>query len=377
MSEATESQSEQEPAAEGGEGSAIEPTESAPTSSDRTRQIIRSCWTTVALGLFGFLVVYPVVEQIIDHYTPQPQGAEVEDMTLSESIQLRAVQVFAAFWAFAFGSCIGSFVNVLVYRLPRGEGVLMRPSACPACGQKLEARDNLPVLGWVFLGGRCRACQSPISARYPIVEAVFGTMLAALVFIQLTSGGANLPVRRPNNYTGFVWTIFYPKWDLIAMTIYHFHLFTMLWTWGLMKLDGVRIPIRSVIPAFVIAFAAPLLWTKLAVVPPQFMGTEYYPQDLTVTAASLIAGGLAGVVLAVAAALFRVGTWSVVVPSIGLVGVVLGWQAVAVIGLVTIVLTALAQAVARRRLNFVFILFTITFLHHATWRLVYNALFAK
>lgn len=71
----------------------------------------------------------------------------------------------------ALGACIGSFLNVVVWRLPRDESLVMPPSHCPKCGAFLRWYDNLPVFGWVFLRGRCRYCGEPISARYPIVEA--------------------------------------------------------------------------------------------------------------------------------------------------------------------------------------------------------------
>ncbi len=71
-----------------------------------------------------------------------------------------------------FGLAIGSFLNVVVWRLPRGESLSSPPSACPKCGHAIRARDNVPVLGWLLLRGKCRDCGEPISPRYPIVEAV-------------------------------------------------------------------------------------------------------------------------------------------------------------------------------------------------------------
>ncbi|MAY73588.1 MAG: hypothetical protein CMJ31_02490 [Phycisphaerae bacterium] len=79
-----------------------------------------------------------------------------------------------------FGACIGSLINVLVYRMPLGIGVVTPPSRCPACETRLTWRENIPVLGWILLGGRCRFCRSKISPEYPLVEA-----LAALLFAGL------------------------------------------------------------------------------------------------------------------------------------------------------------------------------------------------
>lgn len=70
-----------------------------------------------------------------------------------------------------FGLAIGSFLNVVIWRVPRGESVVSPSSACPRCGNAIAARDNVPVLSWLLLGGRCRYCHEQISGRYPLVEA--------------------------------------------------------------------------------------------------------------------------------------------------------------------------------------------------------------
>jgi leader peptidase (prepilin peptidase)/N-methyltransferase len=68
------------------------------------------------------------------------------------------------------GLCVGSFLNVVIWRSPRGLSVVSPPSACPNCHRELAARDNIPVVSWLVLRGRCRYCRTPISAQYPIVE---------------------------------------------------------------------------------------------------------------------------------------------------------------------------------------------------------------
>jgi leader peptidase (prepilin peptidase)/N-methyltransferase len=70
----------------------------------------------------------------------------------------------------ALGLAIGSFLNVVVWRVPRGESVVSPPSACPRCGHAIRAIDNIPVLSWLSLRGKCRDCGEPISSRYPAVE---------------------------------------------------------------------------------------------------------------------------------------------------------------------------------------------------------------
>ena len=80
--------------------------------------------------------------------------------------------------AAVFGLVIGSFLNVVAHRVPRGESVVHPPSACPKCGTEIRARHNVPVLGWLVLRGRCYDCATSISARYPLVEAGTGALFA-------------------------------------------------------------------------------------------------------------------------------------------------------------------------------------------------------
>lgn len=108
-------------------------------------------------------------------------------MTESELLAV-AVPVLAGL----LGTVIGSFLNVVIWRLPRGESVVSPPSACPACGHRIRARDNVPVLGWLLLRGHCRDCSSPISARYPLVELGTG-ILFAVVALRLADQPALLP----------------------------------------------------------------------------------------------------------------------------------------------------------------------------------------
>ncbi|MGK7927232.1 MAG: A24 family peptidase [Spirulina sp.] len=77
---------------------------------------------------------------------------------------------------FAFGSAIGSFLNVVVYRLPAKLSILFPPSRCPHCLTKLGKGENIPIFGWLLLKGKCKHCQAPISPRYPLVEAGTGIL---------------------------------------------------------------------------------------------------------------------------------------------------------------------------------------------------------
>ncbi len=97
------------------------------------------------------------------------------------------VWIWCAF-IFAFGCCIGSFLNVVVYRLPRDKSLVLPPSACPACKKNIRFYDNIPLLSWLLLGGKCRNCKAAISVRYFIVELLTGTLFAGLFLIYSQTG---------------------------------------------------------------------------------------------------------------------------------------------------------------------------------------------
>lgn len=79
-----------------------------------------------------------------------------------------------------WGLMIGSFANVVIYRVPAGRSIVQPASACPKCGTKVRAVDNVPVVSWLLLRGRCHSCKEPISARYPAVEALMALIFAAI-----------------------------------------------------------------------------------------------------------------------------------------------------------------------------------------------------
>src|SRR3954467_15614883 len=93
---------------------------------------------------------------------------------------------------FVCGCVLGSFISVVAYRLPRGEGFVTGRSKCPSCGAQIGARDNVPVLSWLLLGGRCRNCGERISIRYPLAEAGLGALWAATYLILGGDDGGEL-----------------------------------------------------------------------------------------------------------------------------------------------------------------------------------------
>ena len=79
---------------------------------------------------------------------------------------------------FAYGCCIGSFLNVVVYRMPRDKSLMWPPSACPACSRHIHFYDNVPLISWLILGRKCRFCKAPVSSRYFVIE-----LLTAVIFL--------------------------------------------------------------------------------------------------------------------------------------------------------------------------------------------------
>jgi leader peptidase (prepilin peptidase)/N-methyltransferase len=85
--------------------------------------------------------------------------------------------------AVAFGLLLGSFLNVVAYRLPRRESLVTPGSHCPSCATPVKPYDNIPVLSWLLLGGRCRGCSEPIAKRYPVVETMTAVLFGAVALL--------------------------------------------------------------------------------------------------------------------------------------------------------------------------------------------------
>src|SRR5271156_1775890 len=95
--------------------------------------------------------------------------------------QIREVplELFIGIFVFLFGLIIGSFLNVCILRIPGGKSIVMPASACPKCAAPIRPYDNIPVISYLILGGKCRACKTPISPMYPLVELLTGLLFLA------------------------------------------------------------------------------------------------------------------------------------------------------------------------------------------------------
>jgi leader peptidase (prepilin peptidase)/N-methyltransferase len=148
--------------------------------------------------------------------------------------------IFAAACAGVFGLLIGSFLNVVVYRVPNGLSIVSPPSACPSCGHTIKAYDNIPVLSWVLLRGKCRGCSEPISKRYPLVEAGTGVAFAGVALWSWTGGASVSPV---DGGAGILVLIGFLYLAAISVAL------------GLIDLDTHRLPDAIVLPGYVVAAA--------------------------------------------------------------------------------------------------------------------------
>jgi len=139
------------------------------------------------------------------------------------------------------GLIIGSFVNVVVYRVPAGASIVSPPSACPQCGHAIRARDNIPILSWLLLRGKCRDCAAPISWRYPLVE--LGTaLLFVAAAVRFGAPLLNATTAQDAIAEGLV---------LLAM-LYFAAISVAL---SLIDIDTHRLPNRIVVPAYLVAGA--------------------------------------------------------------------------------------------------------------------------
>ncbi len=136
----------------------------------------------------------------------------------------------------AFGSLIGSFLNVVVYRVPAGRSVVSPPSACGGCGTRIRPYDNVPVLSWLVLRARCRDCGSRISVRYPLVELGTALFFAAVAVAFLPPA---LTALTPPEGLG--------RGLLLAALLYLASISVGL---ALIDVDTRRLPDRVVLPAY-------------------------------------------------------------------------------------------------------------------------------
>ena len=236
---------------------------------------------------------------------------------------------------FVLGGCVGSFLNVVIYRLPRGE-TLLGFSRCPKCQAAIAPQDNIPVLAWLLLRGRCRRCGQSISARYPIVEFVVGAMFLGLAVLEWHLQGWNLPGYDAAGPGGFSAVIALRQWDLVRIYGYHVSLLCVLLAAAMILFDGHAIPRKLLGFALLIGLAMPALWPDVhpvACCMPTSESAKSWIERAGTSVIGLITGAMVGAVLGWLAGLFyrgggqkrSIGTETAALVAV--VGLYLGWQA--------------------------------------------------
>ncbi len=243
---------------------------------------------------------------------------------------------FVAGWMFVLGSMFGSFMNVVVYRVPRGMSLSHPGSRCPSCSHPIRWHDNVPIAGWLMLRGRCRDCQAPISARYPLVEALVGAISVGLAWSAARQAMPFVP-EAPTE-VGFVCAIY----------AFHMLLVCTLVCGALIDLDGQRVPAKMLVAVLIVGFVAASVWPDLRFEPAVGDGQL---RGVVHGAAGLFVAGLLGALAwpglvtgcrerPIAAGLTAVG-------ELALVGVFLGARASCFVAVAGMALYVAAQGVSR------------------------------
>jgi len=271
------------------------------------------------------------------------------NLLLSASTWPASFWWFACAWLFVFGACVGSFLNVVIYRLPAGLSLLYPGSRCPKCLAPIRATDNVPIFGWLLLAGRCRACHANISPRYPAVELVVATLFTLLAARGPLSGGLNLPTAGLGALGG-VWN----EESLWVIYGYHLTLVCGLLCAALIECDGHPVPMRFNVPLILVGMAVPLLWPEARPVASHWHAgffTWLRPHEAAMEdgiAGMVVAGLLAGAALPLMrrgpeGRFDRLSRLAVLV----WIGLYLGWQATCSLALLTAA-TQLAAGLAGR-----------------------------
>ena len=232
-----------------------------------------------------------------------------------------------ALWIWLFGANVGSFMNVVVYRMPLGYSVVHPRSRCPKCLQPISWYDNIPVLSWLVLRARCRFCAVSISSRYPTVEALVGSVFLVLAFVAPITSGENLPQQQLAPPLRFQTTL--TLWLMFALHI--FVLCTLICA-ALIRYDRRTPPLRLFVPALIAGAVAPLAWPELRPVP------FFAPVDLGSRWVAVL-DACAGFTVAAALGLFVISSVGRArrslsgadIPAVLICGLALGWQAVCAI----------------------------------------------
>ena len=238
------------------------------------RRPINWMFYSVIFGVVAAALIYAALVPFLNEYVfksselgwSSTESSPYSNYSFYEQFVRRLGAFITSGWFFILGACIGSFINVVVWRMPLGKSALFRPSFCPRCHAKIRLIDNIPVLGWVKLRGRCRKCRLPISFRYPLVEFLFGTIFLILFLAEYLTGAANIPGSAEYTQTGVVYLVWFMKSELMSMYLFHCGLISFLLAVGLMRFDNSAIPIRLVLFVLVVGIGLVIAFPHLQTV---------------------------------------------------------------------------------------------------------------
>ncbi len=213
--------------------------------------LIRLLFISVAVAFFGVMIVFPLVAG------PAARAGWIPHqwqswLPLVERLQTLSMQAFVVTWFFFLGSCFASFLNVVAWRVPRGRGI-NGSSHCPYCGVRLSMADNIPIVGWLKNGGRCRDCRHPISPRYLVVEIVLGFVTLLIIGLEVFWSGINLPGVAIRPFAILDSFILAPQARLIWTAALHLTLVYTLFTFTVIRSERLSIPAAIAITAAVLA----------------------------------------------------------------------------------------------------------------------------
>ncbi|MEM7783437.1 MAG: prepilin peptidase [Planctomycetota bacterium] len=337
-------------------------------------------WAALSIPALYYIIGIPVFDAIVEAFSADTGQMSTKDpgwKWWNESAFRTAK--FCVFLAFSYlGACLGSFLNVVAYCVPRREAIGIRDSKCPQCETKISRKDNLPVFSYINLGARCRNCREPISFRYLFVELLVAAIFGSLFLYQLVTSSANVPLT-PTFHTGILWIILYPKWPAIGLYLFHVFWMSLVVVFALMEWD--RQPFRK---SF--AFGIASLFCVMAIVylplqpipvtehlPVSKLGFAVWVSQLLKVLAGIGAGAIMGYCFR-AMSTERFGPFFVFVAVLS--GSVVGWQAWLQ---VTAIFTAMIFAVAfspwvkdRLRDRSTSILLFAILIHHPFWQTIAN-----
>ena len=347
--------------------------------NDRQASIKLLWWGLLAIPALGYIVGIPLFNSLWEALSGEAVdvAGKGPDWTIAKEMMFRAAK-FLVFGIFTYlGACIGSFLNVVAYCVPRGESAGLRDSSCPKCKTKISRMDNLPVFSYINLSARCRACQVPIPARYLIVELLVAAIFGSLFLYELVTGAANIPAMGKVSYTGILWIVLYPKWHIISIYFFHCFFMSFLVVLSLIEWDRQKLALRFSI-GLVLSFLIPatIFFTLQPVPAPEFLSSLTGIDGVSQFAKLAFAGIIGAAVAGLLGAVIQPPNHSTLIPAMALAGIVLGWQSILHVSILMLLLLLVVRFVPRLRGSLAeqptFLLLMAVMIHHPFWTIVFE-----